>query len=1109
MQIKVVYANARGLISKLASVKEMLSETGAIVACVTETHLSENKGVAIDGYSFFGRAREGKSGGGVGIFVKNTMKQTASPHYSSKDIEIVWVSINRRQQSPVHIGVYYGKQESTSQEEIKEEMDNLTEEILEMKASGEIILCMDGNARIGLMGENTSRNGKLLKEVFEECQLEVMNGRGICEGVVTRQNRKVETEKSAIDFIVASYEASLWFQSIKIDELGEHRVRNKNDSDHNTIIADVWIKRMEVEEEKKNTDWNYKASPEKWQAFREEIQKVVPAATEIMANWHEGITERYTKWERLIYKAAIKTIGRTTYKPIGTKRPSKEVKCLRKERVVCKKDFESEKEYEAKGVKLEEYIKKQKELASKIEEEEEEEVKIKFEKMIEEANKGGFWRERRKMNQDKPSTWMATKGEDGQRILNVEQNKENIASYYENLYKEQPTPHHPYHDEVHKTVKHLSDKDNIPNWSSSSNDTMPRRKEIKEIIGEKKDKKATTDWKNVILKRGGEPMVDLIMPVIRAFWTEEEAPSQWNQGIITSLWKGKGDREVMGNQRGITVSSSIGTIAEEVINRRLIKTIEVSQAQAGGQKGASTTDHTFILRNLMEIAKKEGRHLIISFFDVKKAYDRANMEDMLYILHKGGFKGKIWRLTRTLNVGLTAKIKTKAGLTREIKRETGGKQGGKLMVPMFAKTMDTAAEEMREKDLGIVIRDQKIPGLIFMDDLGTMAEGYEQQEKTLETVHDFGVKHKIEWGQDKCKVMELGTHREDRKGWKLGDKTIENCQTYKYLGEIISRDGSNNENLKARYNKVKGTVRAINTCGKGKIMRKIEVEVIITLHNAVTLPTLLYNSETWPLNIGIRKELDKMEIWAWKSMLGLPKTTPTAAIMFVTGALYASIRVQIKQLIYLHKVLQRKDEHWTVTTLRSLRHHNVGWAKQIEENLVDWSLETSWETIASKSRNEWKRQVHEAAERKNKGKILGECYKKERGNSTIKTKTKRLIPLLENNEFKRGPQPCIIKNNKLIARAYIMGRYGMLQCAANFSNGYGGKDCKKCKLEDNEEHRMDQCIEWSNVNLASTDRYVDYDLIHSENDEESMVVVQYILDMWDLVNNRNCMKNPE
>ena len=69
------------------------------------------------------------------------------------------------------------------------------------------------------------------------------------------------------------------------------------------------------------------------------------------------------------------------------------------------------------------------------------------------------------------------------------------------------------------------------------------------------------------------------------------------------------------------------------------------------------------------------------------------MDDMLYTLHQNGFRGKVWRLKRSLNVGLTAKVETKAGLTREIKRETGGKQGGKLMVPMFAKNMDTIIEE--------------------------------------------------------------------------------------------------------------------------------------------------------------------------------------------------------------------------------------------------------------------------------------------------------------------------------------------------------------------------------------------------------------------------------
>jgi hypothetical protein len=53
------------------------------------------------------------------------------------------------------------------------------------------------------------------------------------------------------------------------------------------------------------------------------------------------------------------------------------------------------------------------------------------------------------------------------------------------------------------------------------------------------------------------------------------------------------------------------------------------------------------------------------------------MDDMLHVIHEQGFTGKIWRLRMTLNKNLTARVKTKAGLSRKILRETGRKQGGK------------------------------------------------------------------------------------------------------------------------------------------------------------------------------------------------------------------------------------------------------------------------------------------------------------------------------------------------------------------------------------------------------------------------------------------------
>ena len=76
---------------------------------------------------------------------------------SNRNIEVIWVSIRRKNLPPIIVGTYYGKQESrTSKEEIEKEMTLLTEELEEMKNEGEVLLTMDGNAKIGLLGEPIS-----------------------------------------------------------------------------------------------------------------------------------------------------------------------------------------------------------------------------------------------------------------------------------------------------------------------------------------------------------------------------------------------------------------------------------------------------------------------------------------------------------------------------------------------------------------------------------------------------------------------------------------------------------------------------------------------------------------------------------------------------------------------------------------------------------------------------------------------------------------------------------------------------------------------------------------------------------------------------------------
>ena len=62
---------------------------------------------------------------------------------------------------------------------------------------------------------------------------------------------------------------------------------------------------------------------------------------------------------------------------------------------------------------------------------------------------------------------------------------------------------------------------------------------------------------------------------------------------------------------------------------------------------------------------------------------------------------------------------------------------------------------------------------------------------------------------------------------------------------------------------------------------------------------------------------------------------------------------------------------------------DIGWAKQIKGIIESWGLEENWEVIKTKRYNLWKREVEQAAEKKNKEKIQDDCMSKKRGVSRI------------------------------------------------------------------------------------------------------------------------------
>ena len=1100
--LTLFYANARGLKSKKSSLTDILGELKPEIALFTETMLKSQNELKIEGYSFFGKFRERRACGGVGILIKNDFKGHITPHESNKDTELLWVSLKRHNAKPVFIGVYYGKQESrNSREEMLLEMNLLSTDIQERKNEGEVLIFMDGNGKIGLLNEDVSRNGALLESVFEECGLEVINRKEICEGKITRMNRKNKSEFSAIDFVVASTEIANEIRKMVIDESCDFVLTGTSASDHNSIIVELDIQTTRVTKNSKITKWWLNAPTENWKRFDDALKHSSNLCKKIMETQKSDINHNYHRWKKLIETKAMEFIGKTTLKSNKTTFESVTVKALRERKRNAKHEFQNEKDSDKKTELKNIYINTQLDLRAQLEHEQEEKTEKRILRMCEQGS-SGFWREIKRLKKDDFSQWSCIKDQDGNRILDSNMKKNELARYYEELYTfDASLEKHPYHDYVKNKFKEYSKDRSYDNeWYNRP----PSKRVLQDIISSKKNKKATTDYPNEILKQGGEGFLECLRPVITSFWKNEIPPEEWNEGIITSIWKGKGDRENLKNHRGITVSSTISMVCEQVINDRMMQLIPLTQAQGGGKPGTSTRDHVFLLRGAITHALRNKNNMYITFYDVTKAYDRADVEDMLVTAWEKGMKGKIWRLMKNLNTNLTARLKTNDGLTRKINRIAGGKQGGKNFGFLFAKMMDVMAEDAEcNEQLGVNFGNLKMSVLEWVDDVVTFAINGDQQNQTLQFVNDFAVKHKLKWGKDKCNVMDVGNGRYKQVKWKLGNLEIDSCDQYKYLGDIIMRNGNNQKNIEDRQCKVMAMTRKILALGGNEIFKKIKLTALLRMHNSCTIATLLTNCETWVLNQSEKNKLEKIELWALKEILDLPKTTPTPAIWYVTGHLLTSILIDKRQMLYLKTLLDRPNEDWTKKMFDCLNREDIGWVKHIRKTLEKYEINKTFNEIKELSYGKWKKLVTEVTESKHKEKLLDMCYSRNRE----KTKTKELIEKINFEGYKRIPRTEILNKHQYLAKVLIMSKFHMLNCAANFKNHYRVVNCERCKVIDDEYHRINDCFLYKDINLYASPLKIDFSFIHSDDGEAVERILETVCALWDLKNGRNEMRS--
>ena len=866
----------------MQSLESAAKISDAKVICLAETKIGSTT-PTVQGFTWIeNKYRKNKEGGGVAILVRNDCIHLTKEvqGLETQDQEIAWTNL-RINNNNIYIGVYYGQQEKVKEEIIEREFSQITTQINKLKRTGLVALMTDCNAKLNINSEEIqqeeSDNGKIMKLMINNTNTKIPSIQKIKPDWTRNKEKTIDGrkihEKSIIDYVITCSEMEKNITNIVNDQEGIYRIKGKKESDHNTFIIETSIPYYTKPTKQKILNTKDKV---KWENFNNKFEEKYK---EKKPTTYEELQEIIQSTMKEIFDTI--TIKKGIYKPKETQK----IKELKEKRRIHRKDFEKAKK-ELKQEKKETYINTQKELRQAIEEEETKSIENRINRIIQEggAKSNLFWKIRKQIIQgDKNKEEYDLIKENGEIEKDPEKAKEYIAEYFENLYqaREGNTAYEEWTREIEQKVEEIEKQ-----LENSPPETPFSKKEISTVIQQLKKGKAKGQdgIPNEMFIYANDKTKNIIQTELNKILESQNIPEQWTEGMLKRIYKGKGTKGKCSNERGITIASNMGKFFERLINNRILTQVNMTEAQAGGRKGRATVDHILLLKELQFSAKKNKKEIIKIYLDVTKAYDKAWLKAIMYVLHKQGVQSRIWTLVKKLNSNLKTTIMTKYGNTREIIIRDSIRQGGVLSGLLYALLMDEINKDLCLTNKGINLPETeiKIPCLLWMDDVYLNEINKNNAQELLNTTYDVSQRYRVEFGMPKTNFIRSKNTKEKIE-LKIGENKIDETDKYTYLGEINNKS----MNLKHQIDKIKGKIegayQAILTIAEDSNFRGIKMEAIWKMINACIIPIMTYACETWEPNKTEMKKLKQILDNILKRILKTPTGTPTETIYIETG----------------------------------------------------------------------------------------------------------------------------------------------------------------------------------------------------------------------------------
>ena len=998
--------NCNGIISKMDSFNKILCDLQPSVFSLQEIKRKISdppiKSCNLENYQIFELKREiekdqggkGLAGGGLAIGAVHKLSPVLT-RQGNDEVECVSVEIKAGDKEFL-IVTGYGPQKIDGPVRKAKFWKYLDEEVktAEKRKVG-LIIQIDSNAWVGKEvipndPNETNSNGKLMKKFLENNpDLTVVNALKCCEGTITRERTTIlGQEKSAIDVFIVCKKVLPLIKHMEVNHDGKYKLTNfkakkfkgkVTETDHNPVILvlDLLVPPIKPE---KVCFRNMKDSEGQMKFFNMTSQapKLRQSFTTTKTFEHE-----VALWQKEVKSCIYRSFPKIRQKKRKFKED--EIGYLIEKRKQIKLDPETA-----------ETQKKLDEIEDKIVEKTESKYAEKVKEAIGDItgedgkyNEHGVWKTIRKIFpkniKQKP---MALKDKTGNLITGYEAIKKySLESMVKRLRKR---PIHPNMKKLEKLKTKLTKKRlrlarlrKSPKWSL---------KIMEKAIQSMKTNKCRDPEGLIseILKPGvaGEDFKMSLLSLMNKTKELLEIPSMMKNVNIALIPKtGKKKLQNIENHRGIFLIHKYRSLIMRMILNDKYEIIDkfMSDSNVGGRKERGIRDHLFVVNGIIHEHKNSNKSLAAQILDYKSCFDSMWLDEVTNDLYEAGVNDDKLVVLYKLNETNEVAVKTPVGLSKrqQIRKiicqgDPWGPIECSLMVDNFGKeSLKPELEPYKYKD------KVEIPALGMIDDILLISE---TGHKTLRMNAFINVKtatKRLQFGPEKCHVMYIGKNIPKHKkpdlfvdGWKLeeienkitgetevneefeGEQPIEEKESEKYLGQILSKDGSNTKNIENRANKGIGITNKIENILENNPGGKYHFEIAVLIRNACLISSLISSSETWyDLKESELRKLEKCDENLLRKILKCSNQVPHEILYLELGLIPIRYIIILRRTAYLQEVLKQSNKKSVIFRFFMAQLENPtknDWVTQVLKDLTYLDINLDLEQIEAMTADKFK-----------------------------------------------------------------------------------------------------------------------------------------------------------